>query len=218
MGLGGLDVFSVLFRLLSALCSGVSLARGLAFLVGSLSLNLGRKVGKSSVSSCPLGPTTQLTFEAAPHRHLQQKMKDVPSFRSVRWTLSWCRVEVRRELSRARRKAKLVSPPLPGRSSLKGSPGKRLFLEVSASPGCFLLSAQASVRPIAGPTATPSAPVCLPRSAVGSLGGETMSYSCCVPAPSTRLAQTRCSLFFLRKIDPELTTANPSLFAEEDWP
>ena len=25
-------------------------------------------------------------------------------------------------------------------------------------------------------------------------------------------------LFFLRKISPELTTANPPLFAEEDWP
>ncbi|WP_220492936.1 hypothetical protein, partial [Klebsiella pneumoniae] len=24
--------------------------------------------------------------------------------------------------------------------------------------------------------------------------------------------------FFLRKISPELTTANPPLFAEEDWP
>ena len=24
--------------------------------------------------------------------------------------------------------------------------------------------------------------------------------------------------FFLRKINPELTTANPPLFAEEDWP
>ena len=27
-----------------------------------------------------------------------------------------------------------------------------------------------------------------------------------------------CILFFLRKISPELTAANPSLFAEEDWP
>ena len=26
------------------------------------------------------------------------------------------------------------------------------------------------------------------------------------------------NLFFLRKISPELTTANPRLFAEEDWP
>ena len=25
-------------------------------------------------------------------------------------------------------------------------------------------------------------------------------------------------LFFLRKISPELTSANPPLFAEEDWP
>ena len=25
-------------------------------------------------------------------------------------------------------------------------------------------------------------------------------------------------LFFLMKINPELTTANPPLFAEEDWP
>ena len=26
------------------------------------------------------------------------------------------------------------------------------------------------------------------------------------------------SFLFLRKISPELTTANPPLFAEEDWP
>ena len=26
------------------------------------------------------------------------------------------------------------------------------------------------------------------------------------------------SFFFLRKISPELTSANPPLFAEEDWP
>ena len=27
-----------------------------------------------------------------------------------------------------------------------------------------------------------------------------------------------CYTFFLRKISPELTAANPPLFAEEDWP
>ena len=28
----------------------------------------------------------------------------------------------------------------------------------------------------------------------------------------------QCFFFFLRKISPELTAANPPLFAEEDWP
>ena len=28
----------------------------------------------------------------------------------------------------------------------------------------------------------------------------------------------RANSFFLRKISPELTAANPPLFAEEDWP
>ena len=28
----------------------------------------------------------------------------------------------------------------------------------------------------------------------------------------------QCLFFFLRKTSPELTTANPPLFAEEDWP
>ena len=34
----------------------------------------------------------------------------------------------------------------------------------------------------------------------------------------TTVVWCKASFFFLRKISPELTTANPPLFAEEDWP
>ena len=38
------------------------------------------------------------------------------------------------------------------------------------------------------------------------------------PMSTGELVKVREFFFFLRKISPELTAANPPLFAEEDWP
>ena len=47
-----------------------------------------------------------------------------------------------------------------------------------------------------------------------------MSRQCCKTGKHYEIFTSELEEFFflLRKISPELTTANPPLFAEEDWP